>query len=211
MLISVLMKITVAVITIYIAFPRCNLIKFAVRSITYLGISMLICASVIIIELLWNPSGCAIYNDTVYFDVSPSLLIISTLIIYIALSIYNHLRQRHILNCTVKTVVINTEDKRNFVFESAIDTGCNLKEPFSGLPVIIVEKDLLDEYEISENLLRVIPFSTAAGTDIIMGFKPHKVFIDGKEVINGCYIGLCSGKLQGEIKSIMGTQLLEAI
>ena len=76
---------------------------------------------------------------------------------------------------------------------------------------ILVEKELIDVSSINKTKLRVIPFSTASGSDTIIGFKPQKVFIDNKQLLSGCYIGVCNNKLHGEIKSLMGYEIWEAI
>lgn len=209
--ISFILRMVTASITVLIAFSFSNITKFIVRTLSYIGTGMLLCALVILIEFLWNPANCAVYNDVIYFDISPVLLISATLITYTALCIYQKLSSKNKLCCAVKTVSIQISDKNCLSFESAIDTGCNLKEPFSGLPVILVEKELIDVSSINKTKLRVIPFSTASGSDTIIGFKPQKVFIDNKQLLSGCYIGVCNNKLHGEIKSLMGYEIWEAI
>lgn len=209
--ISILARLMIGGITVIIAFSFNDIIKFIVRTLSYIGASMLLCGCVILIEVLWDPGGCAVYNDVIYFDISPTLLIITALFIYTVLGIYQRLRNRNKLSCAIKRVKIQIGSDSIITFESAIDTGCNLKEPFSGLPVIIVEKELIDINKLSEHKFRIIPFTTASGSDVIMGFKPEKVYIENKQLYGGCYIALCNNKLRGEIKSIMGNEIWEAI
>lgn len=210
-LFSVIYRFAVAILTVLIAFGYKGIRKLLVRTLSFLGISMLLCGCVLMIELMWDPDGAVIYNDVLYFDISPVALILSTLTAFFALSIYQKLSERHKLSCRIRsvTVYINAEDK--LTFESAVDTGCNLKEPFSGLPVIILEKEILGNIQLPQEKMRVIPYTTASGADIFMGFKPYKVCIDGKEIFKGCYIGICNNTLRGEIKSIMGAEISEAI
>ncbi len=208
---SIAYRLLIAMLVTYISFGFQEIRKLIIRAMTYIGISMLLCASVIIVELIWNPTGCAVYNDTIYFNVSPAILIITTLLTYIILSIYQKISQKHKLTCAVKTVEICINTEHKLTFESAVDTGCNLKEPFSGLPVIMLEREIIGEIQLPDNNMRIIPYSTAAGSDIIMGFKPQQVRIDGKELYKGCYVGICHNKLLGEIKSIMGTEISEAV
>ncbi len=207
---SALGKIISAIIIILIAFGKADFRKTCVRFITFLGLGMILSSSVVLINNLWRTEKLVIYNDVIYFDISPFALLTTTGIVYLVITLYNKLSSNK-LRCEIHRVTLTTGNTKKLTFESALDTGCNLKEPFSGLPVILTEEELFEQTGINENKLRVIPFSTISGSDIILGFKPEKVEIDGKELINGCYIGICRDKLNGEIKSIMGQDLLEVL
>ncbi len=201
----------VAVLIILLSFGFKSIRKLIIRTLAYMGSSMLICGIVITLELWWNPSKVMIYNNVLYFDISPALLIITTIGVYFAMCIYKRIRDKHKHNCKIRTVTIEIKDRSKLTFEAIVDTGCNLKEPFSGLDVIIAESELLKGIDISDESKRIIPFSTASGDGMITGFKPSKVFIDGKEVYKGCYIGVCNKKIHGEIKSLMSAELSEVI
>lgn len=205
---SALWKIAMGIAIVLIAFGKGNFRKICLRFLTFLGLSMVLSSSIVVLNNLWNTNRIIIYNDVIYFDISPLALLITTAVVYTILLIYNKLSSAK-LRCEVHRVTISTDYIRNLTFESAIDTGCNLREPFSGLPVILTEEEVFDDTGIKENKMRVIPFSTISGSDIILGFKPKMVEIDGKKLKNGCYIGICKNKLNGEIKSIMGQDLLE--
>lgn len=210
-LFSIIYKPTVAIVIVLIAYGYSGIRKLIIRTLSFSGISMLLCGVVLAIELMWNPKGAMIYNDVLYFDISPVVLILATLSAFCGLSIYQKISNKHKLSCPVRNVTILMDDTNKLTFESAVDTGCNLHEPFSGLPVIILEQELIGDINIPEEKTRIIPYTTASGSDIIKGIRPQKVFIDGKELLKGCYIGICNNTLQGEIKSIMGAEISEAI
>ncbi len=207
---SALWKIACSILINLIAFGKTDLKKFCLRSITFLGLGMILSSSVVIINNLYRTDKMIIYNDVIYFDISPFALLATTGVVYLIITLYNKLSENR-LRCEIHKVTLSTGHINQLTFESAIDTGCTLREPFSGLPVILTEEALFEQTGINENKLRVIPFSTISGSDIILGFKPDKVEIDGKEIKNGCYIGICKNKLNGEIKSIMGQELLEVL
>ncbi len=209
--VSIIYRLIIAVSTILISFGYKSINKLIVRSLSFIGISMLLCGCLLVVEVLWNPTHAMVYNDVLYFDISPVLLIIITIVVFFTMSIYKIISEKHKLSCNIREVTIHLNNEKELTFESAVDTGCNLKEPFSGLPVILLERELLNIKEIPENKMRIIPLSTISGSDILTGFKPERVYIDGSEVHKGCYIGVCNNKLQGEIKSIMGAELSEAI
>lgn len=180
------------------------------RACAFFGMSMLLCGGVLALELLYDAKGVAIYNDVVYFDISPVVLIITTIAVHLALSIYQKIKEKHNLRCSIKRITLVTDNEEKISFESAVDTGCNLKEPFSGEAVILAEKELFGDVLLPTDKMRVIPFATVSGDGFVMGFKPKEIMIDGKSLSGGCYVGICDKKLKGEIRSIMGTELAEA-
>ena len=50
-----------------------------------------------------------------------------------------------------------------------VDTGCNLKEPFSSAPVIIMDAAVYDTK--TEEPLRIIPYSTIGGSSYLNAVK----------------------------------------
>ena len=210
-LLSALIKLTSACAVTVTAFPKASFHKFTVRTLTYIGISMILSTAVVLINNLIKPTGMIVYKDTIYINISPKILIISAAVIYLIISIYDRVCSVHKIKSKTHKITITINNQTKITFESAIDTGCNLKEPFSGLPVILAEESLFKNYTVPNTKMRIIPFSTAAGSDLIMGFKPENLTIDNKELFGGCYVGICKNKLNGEIKSLMGPDLLEAI
>lgn len=207
---SIIYKILSTVFIIVISFGKAKLRTSLVRILTFVGISLIFSGSVTLIWLVFKPAGIVIYNDTVYFDISPALLILCTVFVFISLNIYEKLKIKLCKGTKVHNITIYTDSGKSS-FASLVDTGCNIREPFSGLPVIIAEKELFSENEINNQKLRVIPYNTLSGEGMLKGFKPNKIDIDGKEVKNGCYVALSDNKLKGETKSLMGTDFWEAI
>lgn len=208
--ISAIIKITTTIGVVLIAYGKGSLRKFTIRLLMYLGISMILSSFVVMLNLLWKPTGVFIYNNELYFDVSPTVLIISTAIIYLAVNLYQRITATQNLKCRIYKVTFTTS-KNHYSIETALDTGCNLIEPFSGMPVILTEKELLQDLDIPKEKLRIIPYHTAAGSDIVYGFKPKTIDIDGKILNTGCYIGICNNKINGEVRSIMGPRITEAL
>lgn len=209
-LFSVFYKIFTATLTIFAAFGRTRVKSFILRVITYIGVSISFSGTTALIWLAFKPQGVIVWNDAVYFDISPVMLIVCTLIAFISLSIYERLKAKNHPKTKIHRVTVYS-DKEEYSFSSMVDTGCNLKEPFSGLPVIIAEKELLDGKNLPMEKVRLVPFKTLSGEGVLKAFKPEKTLIDGKEIKNGCYIGISEGKLTNEIKSLMGSQITEGI
>lgn len=207
---SVFYRIITGALIIFVAYGKATLRIFMLRLITYIGVSISFSGIVVLIWLILKPDGVAVYNDTVYFDISPVMLIICTLFAFISLSIYEKIKSKQHPKTRVHKVTVYYENTQ-CCFNSMVDTGCNLREPFSGLPVIIAEKELIDENEIKEEKLRLVPYKTLSGEGILKAFRPEKILVDGKEVKSGCYIGVSNGSLTNEIKSLMGSEITEGL
>ncbi len=200
-LLSILIKVLLAFLLILIVFGYINRKMLIKASATLIITSFLINGAMICFYLALKPNGMIIINDSVYFDISPLLLIILTLIIYFILLLYKKLFKNSAKNRLIKTVKI-TYNNYTSTIKCKIDSGMNVKEPFSGSSVIIAEKSSLG-FDIAENVCRIIPYNSLGGNGIIFGFKASGVSIDDKNVNEEIYIGMCDGILNDEIKGLI--------
>lgn len=209
-LFSVFYRILSAALVVFTAFGKAKLKGFVARVAAFIGISISISGFVTLVWLIFKPQGIVVWGDAVYFDISPVMLIVCTLIAFISLSIYEKLRAKVKPKIRIHRVTVYS-DKCEYSFSSMVDTGCSLKEPFSGLPVIVAERELMEGNVIPDNKLRLVPYKTLSGEGVLKAFKPEKIEIDGKELKSGCFIGVSEGKLNSEIKSLMGDDITEGL
>ena len=106
---------------------------------------------------------------------------------------------------------------------SKLDTGNNLVEPFSSLPVIIVKKQSLEKFLncrelFSANLVkklkvRMIPYkSVGKAGGILKGFKADYVCIFNEKTMNkrDAYIAICENNiLPDEFDALLNPALLD--
>ena len=187
-----------ASIIVFAAFGRTNIKNYIKRVAVYFGISFFFCGIMIFIYTAFKPNGMAICNDFVYFDISPVLLIALTLVCYYIMKLIQRLTKGDISK-RVGNVEIELGG-HSATFGAVLDTGCNVKEPFSGEYVIIAEKSLLSDIVPEKSKMRVIPFDSLGGNGLLMGFKPDKLTVDSKEV--NAYIGVCEDVIKSEVKAI---------
>jgi stage II sporulation protein GA (sporulation sigma-E factor processing peptidase) len=203
-----LMRITEAALISFIAFGFNNKRTYLKTTSTLIVLSFLLSGAVIFFYLALKPTGLIIINDRVYFDISPVLLIIITVAVYFILFLYKKLFK----NKTNSSIIHSVNFRyKNYIgeFKCKTDTGCSLKEPFSGSSVIIAEKELLGNIILDSEKTRIIPFNSLGGKGIITGFKPDEVYIDGKKLDEEVYIGISEGIITSEIKSIIPLNILQ--
>lgn len=204
---NILFDLTGAAVIIFAAFGKCRIKTYIKRVAVYFVFSFTFCGIMIFVYSAFRPKGMEIYNDVVYFNISPVLLIILTLACYYMLSLIKRLTNG-VKGARVCNVEIKTE-AGDFSFCARIDTACTLKEPFSGKDVMVAEKQLLDNFEPREEKTRLIPFNSLGGSGIIKGFEPDEIKIDGKPLTKQLYIGLCENVINGEIKALVPAEIFE--
>ena len=67
---------------IFITFGKCKIKAYIKRVLIFFALSFSFGGLMIFIYLAFKPKGMGIYNDVIYFDISPVLLIILTLVCY---------------------------------------------------------------------------------------------------------------------------------
>ena len=197
-----------AALIILIAFGFSGTKTFIRRAAVYFALSFTFCGVMIFVYNTFHPAGMEIYNDTVYFNISPFLLIILSLVSYYIMKLIKRLTKGV---CGKKVCQIEIELNNDATsFLAAVDTGCNVKEPFSGDYVIIAEDSILRDLHLCNDKMRVIPFESLGGKGFIRGYRLSSLKIDGKESEQDVYLGVCENVLNGEIKAIVPYELTES-
>ena len=203
---NILVDIIFAAVIVFAAFGRTEIKNYIKRVAVYFGISFFFCGIMIFVYTAFKPKGMAIYNDVVYFDISPVLLIILTLICYYILWLFKRLTKGDISKSVCDVAVEANGIKVEF--RAVADTGCTVKEPFSSNYVIIAEKELISNLTFDNGKVRIIPFDSLGGKGILKGYKPDGVTVNGK-VIQNVYIGICENVIKSEIKAIVPYELVK--
>lgn len=201
-ILNIIINILTAAASVFIGFGKCSIANFIKRVCVFFAINFIFAGIMIAIYMLFKPSRLAIINNVVYFDISPLLLIILTLCCYIILYIFKRIAGKQGVMEKIYRVHIKVNDK-SYSFFGKVDTGCDVKEPFSGAPVIIVEKSVFNDLKIDDYNYRIIPFSSLGGEGILNGIKAQEVIIGEHKIEKDIYIGLCENIFNGEIKALI--------
>lgn len=145
-----------------------------------------------IMFLMWyffSPQNMYFNNGIVYFDISAIKLVIMTAVCYFLLKLISKILSFKVPSDTVMDLKV-TVGEEEFNLRSFLDTGNNLKDPFSGYPVIIanceklkgiIPENVTDESIIKDGTVRIrfIVCSTVSGEGILPAFMPDTVKITG--------------------------------
>ncbi len=130
---------------------------------------------------------------------SMKALIFSIIIFYlIAYRIYCYFKERAIINNFLFDIEF-TLDYKVVQTKAFLDTGNELIEPVTFLPVIILEKKEISGYELEESKCFYIPYKGVGGTrEKMKAIKVKNVKLknkDGVEFFRTAMVGFCDTKL----------------
>ena len=181
---TLLIKIVSSLVITLTAFPFSGKKEFLKTVLGVIAVSVVYGGAFILIYQLFKPPNMIIMNDVVYFEFNPLVLLGATAVIYLLITLFEKLFRERIKNSVVRVKI--TVGEQEIACVGKIDTGCNLTEPFSGAPVIIVDAGLVAPDEGAE--LRVIPYSTLAHSSLLYAFKAEHVVIGDRPVERTVYI-----------------------
>ena len=197
---SLAIGIAAALITTSAAFLPLNLFMYIKTAISFWAFSFIFAGFFLFISHFFSPNNLSVNNGTVYFNISPLVLFVSTCGAYLCIIAFNKLfpsRDSDIHFCKITVEV----GGKSVILLGKADTANSLREPFSGLPVIVTEAEAVEEIipaEISSFLknteggdniqlghaIRLIPFSGLGASGVLAAFKPDNVYFSKFHAIN---------------------------
>ncbi|WP_392486461.1 sigma-E processing peptidase SpoIIGA [Haloimpatiens sp. FM7315] len=192
-------KIAMALLMVRIAYRQKSIICNLKALFIFIFYSMVLAGACLFFQI--SETGGYYINKIEFKDFSNKNLFIAIMIIYIFVNrLVIYIRERRSLRSLIYKVEIVT-DKYRKVVNCFLDTGNELREPITNLPVIVVEKSEFP-LNIKNKDKLYIPYNAVNGENgKLEAFKPlyiniyeDKNNIQKKQVV----IALCDGKLSKE-------------
>lgn len=224
-----LIKLVIAFFVVLATFGLHSPKAFLKNIAIFLLISLCFGGAMIALWFLLTPAGMVINNGAVYFNISPLLLAVSTLVCYVLLRVFTRLLQARLPQKTVSRVKI-VNGGRTCELLGKLDTGNSLIEPFSQSPVIVADFQTVEPV-VPEEIkgyctahtagpsmqegavypkIRLVPFTSVGGEGILPAFKPKQVFIDDHLCVKEIYIALCPReRLSGECRAVINIECID--
>lgn len=145
----------------------------------------------------------ALVGHTIYLNLSLPLLFLFTGGAYLVFWVFQKLFHREDFSQRVCRFQLEHRGKTVTLWAKA-DTGCNLREPFSGLPAIVCQASALkgwlpaplEEWEAHPDTslpgkeFRLVPFESVGGSGVLPAFRPDQVLRLPEKTPIPCYIAL---------------------
>lgn len=152
-------------------------------------------------------------NGGVIYDFSHKKLMLSVMIIYLAVCrLIAFIKDRRTLNNLVYQLEI-TIDERKMNVNAFLDTGNELREPVTNLPVIVVERSVIKDIPLTNENIFFIPFRVVNGANgNLTALKPDsiKIYMDENVVEVDAMIGITDTILSrdGDFNALLSRGIL---
>lgn len=227
---SAFVKLAMSISIVFVAFGFTSLKAFLRNIATFFVVNFLFGGVIFCLWYFVAPDGILINNNAVYLNISPMFLVIITFVAYLIIRVMKILTGTRELSCLRYEILIQANSK-TAVLRAKIDTGNTLKEPFSGLPVVVASYDSVESLipqaikaqfplhnksiswqgaRADDGLknIRVIPFKTVSGDGLLPAFKADFIEIHGDK--KEAYIAVCNEKIFNDgYQALIGTELVE--
>lgn len=188
-------KIIVAILIILITYGKRNLIFYLRTTAIFILYSSLLAGVCILIE--YN-SNVEINNARIIFKSDYKAYIIAIMFIYILIHrLVIYIQDRKDTITLIYNVNIITKHSR-MTLKAFLDTGNELREPATNLPVMLVEKDIISDSILKNYDKFYIPYSMVTGIGgQLEGFKPEyvEISLSNKIVKREVIIAFCENRL----------------
>lgn len=169
-----------------IAFPIVSRKEYIKTTLAVIAVSAFYSGFFILIHQVFKPPNMIIINDILYFEFNPLIMIGCTAVIYMIITLLEKIFRERIKSTVVPLEF--TVGHQTYTCTAKIDTGCDLTEPFSGSPVIIVDDRVFQIH--NEPSKRVIPYSAVGGSSLLYAVKSERTAVNNAAVDREIYIAV---------------------
>lgn len=187
---STFLKIVSAILMVLISFPFVSRKSFIKKNIWLFLISFIFAGVCLGVYLIFDTDLMIYSNGTVYFDIDITFLTVCTVISFLIITLISRFTDKKIPKNQFYEITLVSGDEM-LKLKGFMDTGNNLKEPFSFAPVIVTNEEIYRKiYRANkQNNERIIPVSTVSGDRIMHAVKLDSAIFLGREIHN-IYLGL---------------------
>ncbi|MBQ5968872.1 MAG: sigma-E processing peptidase SpoIIGA [Clostridia bacterium] len=177
-----LTRVIVAAGLVFVAFGRGTVRRFLRLFATFFAVNFAFAGLMFALWFFVRPRSLLCFGSVVYFDLNVPLLVLFTALCYGLLTLARKLiaLRRPPDALFTLTVALNG---RSVTCSALLDTGNAVTEPFSGFPVIFVEREVcVPLLAGTDTPLRCVPIETLGGTRLLRAFRPTEAEIRGARV-----------------------------
>lgn len=217
---SLLIRLCAAALMVTVAFRRRSWQDWGRRVLLLFALSAGLAGLCGAFYFFLAPQGFYVFNGVVYYSVPPLLLVALTVVCYGLLWLSEQLLRRRAPKEHLFRVRL-THEGSSVTFPCLYDSGNHLTEPFSGRPVLVVERGVAEELlpvppSVEEMPVekgwRLVPYDTLGGSGLLPAFLTDSAVVlrrDGERRLPECYVAVCDRLGRGEYSGLMGSELGE--
>lgn len=212
LILSLLIKLTMSATIVLAAYRFCGLKQFLRELAAFYIMSFSFAGLMLALWYFIAPQGLILKNSVVYFDISPVLLVVLTVVCYLIVRMVHRLTGRQAPDALFCSIRIDYEGK-SVSCTAKVDTGNSLTEPFSNYPVAVICEECISPLMPSSDSgkIRLVPFQVVSGGGLLPAFRPDLLtVISGKTEIRvrNVYVAAAKSKF-GAFSALLNPDLLQ--
>ena len=226
-LMQICTKFGSAVCIVAVAFPHSGPVTFAKRALWYFLLNLLLAGSVLFLAIFWGTSHMETNNLSIYLNISPQLLVLSVLCVWLVLKIAEIVFTPPPTADSVELQI--SIDDQVIHLEALGDSGCRLHDPFTGQKVVLISlpgaraqlpvrlANAVQQYFEGQVSclpgLRLLSCTTAGGKALLPAFSAQKLVLkQGSKTVTESIVtvGITKESFQpGYLPALVGADWLE--
>ena len=207
-IIDVLYKLLSGLVIVIVAHRYSGLKNLFIMYLTFMIIGFSLCGGAEFAENLFR-SKVVNENFISYFEISPLLLISITVLIYLTVLFIRKILERNSFSRRALLIISLKGFKKKYT--AIIDTGSDLRDPFSDAEVFVLNNALYDEIKLLlefnefQKRQRLIPATTINGSALMEGIRCDEATIIANDKTMNFYnpIVICSERMLNDTDAII--------
>ena len=220
-------KLWAASVIVFFCFGYKNLKVFLRHTLLFFGATFVYAGIMLAIWFAFKPQNMVIEGSTVYFGISPMVLIVSSVAAHLIITVIRKFSARRTEPADVYRLAV-VLDNTECGLRALLDTGNALCDILSDAPIIVASyaavKDLLPtdarfsyEHQLPDcpdsmfGKFRVVPYSSVGGEGLLPGFKADSVQVympDGRKLFcQNAIVAVAKSPLSGDYNALIGRDL----
>lgn len=193
-ILSLLLGLSTALLVTAAAFAPMKPALFFRAMVCFFACTLGLAGFFLLLLRFFTPKNMAVLGSVLYFDISPAMLFCFTVGAYLVFWGARKLFPPGTGALRCRWLLIEHHGASAKVYAKA-DSGSALREPFSGLPVILCQAEKLNGITPAPEELRVIPCETVNGSGLLPAFRAQRVLAEPEATPLACYVALCKNPL----------------
>lgn len=192
----------------------CSKRTFLRQTLWFFCFSMLFAGFLMAVQQCTDSQRILLGNHCFYLQLSLPVCILCTLLAYGVLRIW-HIVRLHSHHTDLHYRVFIRIGTETIVQEGLVDTGNNLVDPYSGLPIIVCSKHafvhLLPQCQQKQRHYHYVPYATVSGTSLMPVFQADEVLLQNETTKARQQVAVRIGLAEAQDNAIFHPNLLQTV
>jgi stage II sporulation protein GA (sporulation sigma-E factor processing peptidase) len=208
---SFLLRLGLAITGIFLAYGFSGKRVFFQLVGAFFTASFVFCGVVYGIFAIFHPQKLTIHNGVVYYDLSPLILVITTLIAYgILLLAKNSLKKEK--NFCPYAILHLQQNGQTLSVQVKVDTGFTLTDLYGDHPLVLLSPAVAKKLQNKDTKIRLLPFETVNGSGVLPSFLCQRVtakYEDKTATFSQVVVAVAKENIHNEFQGLIGLDFLE--